>query len=279
MKTKIIKLRDKILKSIKFIIPGIFFFAVLDIFFKSSGFSINAVVTLLLVATLSALWITRQPLTVILTTIFSVGSVSFLLPIGQNYIQQYYIIFVSVLFVITLFGIHRFFSRKPEESEAKEEKIKFIDSGFNLNQSIVMFTIFLLTGGIYGIYTIIGIDTWQMMLFIFMSIYLATYYLTKINFLKSQELELHLDYYRNKTFNFYSFLMGLVVLELTWALTFLPINHLSFGAIILAVYFSFWNVIKKYLRNELTKWKFIKHMIFLLAATIFVIATSRLYIS
>lgn len=277
MKEKLIKLKDTALQSANFIIPGIVFFAVLNVFFKSLGFSINAVIALLLVSVLSALWITRHPLTVIMTTLFSAGSVAFLLTIGQNYIQQYYIIFVSIVFAITLLAVYRFFIKREENPS--EEKIRLIDSGFNLNQSIMMLIIFLNTSGIYGIYTIVGVDTWQMMIFIFISIYLATYYLTKINFFKSQELGLHLDYYRNKTFNFYSFLMGLIVLELTWALTFLPINHLTFGAVILATYFSFWNVIKKYLRNELTKWNFFKHMLFLLVATVFVIATSRLYIS
>lgn len=278
MKDKIIKIKEKAIKSARFVVPGFFFFAILNIFFKSFGFSINAIVSLLVVAILSALWITKyKPLPIILTTLLSAGSVAFLLTIGQNDLQKYYIVFVSVLFTVALFSMYRFFT--PREEKPQEEKIKLIDSGFNLNQSIVMFAIFLTTSGIYGIYTIINIETWQMMIFIFLSIYLATYYLIRINFIKSQELELHLDYYRNRTFNFYSFLMGLTVLELAWAMTFLPINHLTFGAVILATYFSFWNIIKKYLRNELTKRKFINHMTFLLLATIFIIATSRLSIS
>jgi len=264
--------------KLKFVIPGILFYIVLNIFFKSFGFSVSAVVLLFLLSAASAFWITRyRYLPIILSILFAMGSVTFLLSIGESSLQQYFIIFVSLLFVVTMVGLYRFFM--PQEERPREEKIQLIDSGFSLNQAIVIFSLFFLSSGIYGIYIIAGISTWQMMLVMLVGIYLSSYYLIKINFIKSQELELHLDYYRNRTFNFYSFLLALVMIELVWGLIYLPINHLTFGATVLVVFFSYWNIAKSYLRNELTRRKFIVSVAFAALAVVAIFSTSKLYIN
>lgn len=269
---------------VKFIVLGVLFYSLLHSYFKHSGIvSINAFVLLFLLSTFSALWVTKYNfLSIIGTNLLATGSVMFLLTIGKNNIQKHYIIFVSLLFVISLLGSYKFFSVSRKESESElviareEDEVKLLDSGFSLTQSVAMFTIFLLSSGIYGVYMIIGMSVWQMMLLIFISIYLTSYYLIKINFIKSQELGLWLDYYKNRTFNFYAFLMGLIMLELTWAMSFLPINHLTFGAVILATYFSFWSIIKSYLRNELTRVKFMYYVLVLWILILCTLFTSKL---
>ncbi|MFA6897396.1 MAG: hypothetical protein WCQ96_03880 [Patescibacteria group bacterium] len=270
--------RTNLRQAFKFIIPGILFYLVLDMFFKSFGFSASAVILLFLVSATSAFWITNyQYLPVILTVLLAMGSVSFLLTIGQGMLQEYFIFFASFLFVVALMGIYRFFT--PEEERPKEEKSKLLDTGFNLNQSIVLFSLFFLSSGIYGIYTITNIRPWQITLIMFAGIYLSAYYLIRINFLKSRELELHLDYYKNRSFNFYSFLLALVVIELVWVMIFLPINPLTFGAIVLTVFFSYWDIVRNYLRNELTRNKFLGSLLFATAAISVILFTSKLYIN
>jgi hypothetical protein len=270
--------KANLLQTSRFLIPGILFYLVLDMFFRSFGFSINAVILLLLISALSAFWITNYKyLPIILGILLAMSSVSFLLTIGEGIIQEYFILFASGLFSIAMVGLYRFFT--PEEERPAEEKIRFLDSGFNLNQSLVLFALFFLSSGIYGIYTIANIPPFEMNLVMLAGIYLSSYYLIRINFLKSQELELHLDYYKNRSFNFYSLLLALVMIELVWVLTFLPINHLTFGAIILAVFFSYWNIVKNYLRNELTRRKFIIAILFAIIAVSAIISTSRLFIN
>ena len=213
----------------------------------------------------------------ILSILLATGSVAFLLTIGQGSIQQYFIAFASILFIVAMVGLYRFFT--PEEERPQADKVKLLDTGFNLNQTIVMFSLFFLSSGAYGIYSIANIMTWQLLFIIFTGTYLSSFYLTKINFIKSQELELHLDYYKNRSFNFYSFLLALLMIELAWVTIFLPINHLTFGAIVLIIFFSYWNIIKSYLRSELTRRKFIIDLAFMFAGLIAIISTSNLYIN
>jgi len=270
--------RYKLSKMLKFLVPGAVFFVMLNTFFQSFGFSQDAVILLFVVSTFSAFWITKYRfLPIIPSTLLSVGSVMLLLTMGQSTVQKYFILFSSFLFVITLIGLYRFFIPREEQEDA--EKVRLLDSGFNLNQAIMMFSIFFISSGIYGIYTILNIYAWKMMMIILVSTYTASYYLIRINFIKSQELGLHLDYYKNRTFNFYSLLMSILMVELTWAMTFLPINHLTFGAIILAIYYSYWNIIKSYLRNELTRKKFMKYASLMTIAIIFMLLSSNLYIN
>lgn len=283
MKLNLLDLIKKleISQILKFVMPGVFFYVVLDMFFKSFGFSISALVLLFLIAAASAFWITRyQYLPIILSVLFSMGSVTFLLSIGQAAMQQYFIVFVSLLFVVMLIGLYRFFVSRSDDQ--KEKRVQIIDSGFSLNQTLIMFSVFFLSSGIYGIYEIyvVGdIATWQVMLIMLVGIYLSGYYLSQINFIRSQQLELHLDYYKNRAFGFYSFLLAFIMLELTWAMIFLPINHLTFGAIVLAVFYSYWNIIQIYLRNKLTRRIFLSFLAFLIIAVSVIFLTSKLYLN
>lgn len=142
-----------------------------------------------------------------------------------------------------------------------------------------MFSIFFLSSGLYGVYIITALPLWQLVLILLAGIYLASHYLIAINFQKSQQLGLHLDYCKNRAFNFYSFLSTLLMIELAWTLTYLPINHLTFGAIVLAVFFSYWNIIRKHLRSELTRQNLVSHAVFIAFAVTFILSTSRLYLS
>lgn len=267
-------LKDKL----KFLIPGLLFYMTLNLFFKSFGFSLSAVLLLLLISATSAFWIAHhKTLAIIPSILLSSGSMTLLLTIGQGSLQKYFIVFVSVLFIATMIGISRFFT--PTEERPDNQRTPLLDSGFNLNQTIIMFSVFFLSAGIYGIYIITDMRPWQMMLTIFAGIYLSSYYLIKINFIKSQEMELHLDYHKNRTFNLYSFLLALLMIELVWVMAFLPINHLTFGAIILTIFFSYWNIIRNHLRNELTRKKLAGNILFFVLAVSIIILTSRLYIN
>lgn len=264
--------------KIRFLVPGVLFYATLDMFFKSFGFSVSAIILLFLLSGLSAFWITGyQYLPVILSILLSAGSVAFLLTIGQSAMQQAFILFSSLLFVVTMIGLYRFFT--PAAERTPSDRLVLLDSGFNLNQTITMFAVFFLSCGAYGVYSIANIHSWQLLLIMFVGIYLSSFYLARINFLKSQELELHLNYYKNRSFNFYSFLLALLMLELVWVMIFLPINQLTFGAIVLTIFFSYWNIVKSYLRSELTRGTFMRDVLFFVIAVLAILFTSRLYIN
>ena len=111
--------------SIRFIFPGLLFYSILDMFFKSFGFSINALVLLFLLSGFSAYWITGYKyLPMVLSVLLATGSVAFLLTIGQSSIQQYFIAFASLLFIVTMVGLYRFFT--PEEERPAADKVKLL---------------------------------------------------------------------------------------------------------------------------------------------------------
>lgn len=242
----------------------------MEIFFENSS-SFDSLIVLLLLSTLSAFWITKYKfLPIILSLLFSSGSILFLLILGdvsklsllgferlflqqENALQHLYIIASSIIFAFSLIGLERFFLQQEKWLEQREVKINILDSGFNLNQTIILISVFLISSGAYGIYIILDFPAWIIMLTIFLSIFFSTLYLTKINFIKSKASGIHLDSAKNKTFNLYSFLLGFIMLELIWALSFWPANHLVVGSIILSAYYCFWNILKSYLRNNFSK--------------------------
>ncbi len=260
----------------KFIIPTLFFFALLQSLAGSSDFSYSSMLILFTVSALSAFWVTRYrffPITLVI--LFSAGSVLFLITLGKNSFQHIYLIISSLLFMLSLIGLNRFFAQQENWNSKEKKKLKMLESGFTINQTIALLSIFLLSSGIYGIYIDLDLSTWTVMSAVFASIFFTTIYLTRINFLKSKALELHLDSSKNRTFAFYSFLVGFLLAEVIWAISFLPANHLTVGIIVLLLYYFFWNILKSYLRNELTKKIITLNLIFLAVAASIVLATTK----
>lgn len=262
---------------LKLLVPTALFFGELTLFSQSFGLSWQSLLLMLLVAVVSGFWITKQEkLSFLLTLLFSVATVAFLLVIGDNLIKRIYVLFVTALFAVTLYGLRRFFVSRP--AETPPDKLQRIDFGFKINQTIVMLIVFFASAGAYGIYTAFTLAAWQMMLLIFSVVFLSVSYIIRLNFIKSQVLGLHLDSNKNRTFNFYAFLMSLIMIELAWVISFLPVNHLTFGALLVVIFYSFWNLIRMHLRNKLTRDKLLGEMIFLGGAILFILWGSRLSI-
>jgi hypothetical protein len=270
----------KITKHLKFIIPSLIFFIMMEFFFKSLGLSYFSLAALFLISILSAFWITRYRfMPIILVMLFVTGSVLFFLTLGKSSFQNIYIFLSSFLFMLTLIGLNRFFGQQERYAQHEEMKPKVLDSGFNLNQTITLISFFLLSSGVYGIHIDLDFSVWVVMILIFLVAFFSTLYLTKINFLKSKALGLHLDSVKNKTFLLYSFLSGLVAVELIWAMSFLPINHLTLGGIALSLYYTFWNILKNYLRNELSRKVIVFNLMFFAVTTSVILFTSEWDIS
>lgn len=253
----------KIRKYIKLLVPSFIFFAMMEFFFKSAGLSYASLITLFLISISSAFWITRYRfLPIVPIVLFTTGAVLFLITLGENSFQQLYIATSSLIFALALVSLYRFFIQQEKWTRDEKMKPKALDSGFNLNQVIILISIFLISSGAYGLYIDLDLPLWQILLAIFITIFFSTLYLARINFLKSKACELYLDSARNKTFNFYSFLSGLIIVELVWAMSFWPANHLTIGAMILLIYYFCWSILRDYLRNMLLRKTIIFNLLF-----------------
>jgi len=208
-------------------------------------------------------------------TVFTTSIVLFLFTLSKNSFQDSYVIFSSLLFVFALVGLNKFFSQRKKYDYQEVVNKKILCFGFNLNQTIVLFSVFFLSSGIYGIYIDLNFPVWMAMTAVFVGVSILTFYFVKMNFLKNKIAKARMISSADKTFAFYSFLFGLLVAEIFWAMSFLPANHLTVGSIILCFCYAFWSILQERLESKLTrKSVFFKLLFFVVAAGI-ILATSK----
>lgn len=263
-------------KHLKFIIPAIIFYMAMRFFLDNEGMSSPALAVLFLASAASAFWIAKYRfLPVVLIAVFTASNVLFLFTLGKNSFQNSYVIFSSLLFALALVGINKLFSQQEKYDHQEIINKKILYFGFNLNQTIVLFSVFFLSSGIYGIYIDLDFPIWMTMAAIFAGVSILIFYLIKINFLKNKIAKDRMISFADKTFVFYSFLFGFLVAEIFWAMSFLPTNHLTVGSITLCLCYSFWNILRDRLKNEFTKKSVSSNLAFFIIAASVVLATSK----
>ena len=263
-------------KYLKFIIPAVIFYGAMKFFLDNEGISYFALAVLFLISVIGALWVARyRILPIILITIFTTSIVLFLLTLGKNSFQDSYVIFSSLLFTLALVGLNKFFSQRKKYDYQEVVDKKMLYFGFNLNQTIVLFSAFFLSSGIYGIYIDLGFPVWVAMAAIFAGISILTFYFVKMNFLKNKIAKDRMISSADKTFAFYSLLFGFLAAEIFWAMSFLPANHLIVGSITLCLCYSFWSILQDRLESKLTRKSVFLKLAFFAVAVIIIFATSK----
>lgn len=263
-------------KYLKFIIPAVIFYAAMKSFFDNEEAFYLALAVLFSISALSAFRFSRYRISpVVLITIFTASSVLFLFTLGRNNFQDSYITFFSLLFIFALVGISKLFSQQEKYDHQETINKKILYLGFSLNQTVVLFSVFFLASGVYGIYIDLDLPIWIMMAIIFVGISNLTFYLVKINFLKNKIAKDRMIPFADKTSLFYSILFGFLVAEIFWAMSFLPVNHLTVGSTILCLCYSFWNILQDRLNSKLTKKLAFLNLLFLVVAVSVIFATSK----
>ncbi len=263
-------------KYLKFIIPAVIFYAAMRFFLDNEGISYFALAVLFLISVIGAVWVARyRILPIVLITVFTTSIILFLLTLGKNSFQDSYAIFASLLFVFALVGLNKFFSQRKKYDYQEVVNKKTLYFGFNLNQVTVLFSVFFLSSGIYGIYIDLNFPVWIAMTAVFVGVSILTFYFVKMNFLKNKIAKDRMISFADKTFAFYSFLFGFLVAEIFWAMSFLPANHLTVGSVILCLCYSFWNILQDRLNSKLTKKSVFLNLLFLAVAVIIIFATSK----
>ncbi len=253
---------------LKLIIPSILFFIFLKSATEDFNFSREMAAALGLIVISSSFLISPKKhrfLPFIILTIVSTSHLAFLFDSKDGYFKNAYLILFSFIFLLTLTGISIFFSQHHYRQE-KEIKTKLPDMGFNLIKSAVLISVFLWTVGTYGLYLNMELPTYLLMLFILINIILSAYCLFKINRAFQKKTSL---------LWFYSFLLGIIMVELTWAISFWPIGKLTVGAIILANYYIFYNILENYLKNSLNKKVIFSNILFLAIIIISLLFSSQ----
>ena len=240
----------------KLIILSILFFAFLKSATEDFSFSLEMTAALVIIIIGGSFLNSPKKcrfLPFIILTLVSASHLIFLFASKDNYSKDIYLVLFSFIFLMALAGINIFFNRHYRQ-QAKEVKTRFPGIGFNLIKSVIFISIFLWTVGGYGLYLSMEFPTHLLMLIILINIILSTYCLFKIS--RSLQRETPLLW-------FYSFLLGIIMVELIWAISFWPISGLTAGAIILANYYIFHNILENYLKNSLNKKIIFSNILFL----------------
>ena len=249
----------------KVIILSLLFFVFLNSAVENFNFSWEAASALILIA-ISGSFLNSPPkrrfLPTVILVLASASCLIFLFALKGDYLEKFFLGLFSFIFLLALAGINIFFGR------AKEIKTKFPNLGLNIIKSVILISVFLWIAGSYRLYLDLELSTHLIMLIILINVIISTYCLLKINFISQKQKAL-------SSLWFYPFLLGLVMVELTWAISFWPISQFTAGAIILVNYYVFWNILENYLKNSLNKKVVFSNILFLAVIIILLLSSSQ----
>lgn len=108
-------------------------------------------------------------------------------------------------------------------------------------QAVTFITFFLWASGIYGIYLNFNISISSVMILFFIVTVFLFYQTLKISNPKSLCLL------------FFSLVIGLIMTELIWTFSFWPLDHFSIGAMLLVIFWFWWDILGRFLQKKLNK--------------------------
>ncbi len=178
------------------------------------------------------------------------GGIAISFPFTNERIQQIWIIFSLVLLYLALSSAKGFiyFSKQKNLSNTSEKSGE-IDC-LKINQAISFITFFLWTSGISKAYLNFNISVSLAMTLLFVVIVLIFHQSSKIS---NHEFP-HLL--------FYSLVIGFMMTELAWTLSFWPLEHFSIGATLLVIYWFWWDILGRSFKEKLNKKIIFKDLIF-----------------
>ena len=124
-------------------------------------------------------------------------------------------------------------------------------------------TFFLFYAMSYGIYLNFDIPLWVLIVVLTsVTILISFQYLWLINENKKNVLN-------------YSLILGLIMAEIIWVLNFWPFGYLTTGVITLIFYYVFWDLVRSYFLDELSKKRVITNMVFFGILVALVLSSTR----
>ncbi len=188
----------------------------------------------------------------ILPIFFTLSSASLLYLITLAYEQQIFIVLASAMNYLALFGAYRL--RKYEKDQTAK--------GMNMAASSA--TIFFTYASAYGLYLNFLVPLYVLMLVYFFSTLLVSYQYFSI--VKNDGKKLVMVY---------SFLLGLAMTEIVWAMNFWPFGYLTTGVIALILYYMLWSIVQGYFLNMLSQKRAIMNVLFFSILILMVLLTSK----
>jgi len=188
----------------------------------------------------------------ILPIFFTLSSAALLYLITLAYEQQIFIVLASSMNYLALFGAYRLGIYEKDQT-AK-----------GMNMAATSTTIFFIYASAYGLYLNFLVPLYILMLVYFLSTLLVSYQYFSI--IKNNE---------QKVVWTYSFLLGLAIMEIVWAISFWPFGYLTTGVIALILYYILWSIVQGHFLNNLSQKRAIVNIIFFSFLILLVLITSK----
>jgi len=178
------------------------------------------------------------------TDAFVPGLLSFVAPTLLSLIdhpaeRQVFVVLSAVMYYFALLGIYRL-RHAPEDKTAK-----------SFLYSAAMAAMFFFYAGVYGFYLNFSFPLWGLMLIYFLGTALTSY-----------ETFLGVENQERRRMRLYSVLLGLIMGEMAWVMSFWPFGYLTTGVMALIFFFVIWDIALDGFRKKLSLKKAVARILF-----------------
>jgi len=230
--------------KLKPLIYSLIFLFGMEVFFLFNSWSFYVIAILLILAFFQGKKVGGKWIFSFIPSIFVIFSGALFYLVTLSLEKQIFILLSSSIYYLALLGA----SRLKESPTDKTAKGMLIAASFT--------SLFFALTSFYGFYLNFMIPVYGLMLTYFIVSFLVSYQ-TLYLFERSKKMTLS-----------YSFILALVVAEISWALNFWPFGYLTTGVIALILYYVLWEIVRSHFLLILSK----KRIVWQLATFCFVSA-------
>lgn len=235
----------------KSLVFSILFYAIFQLFLAREQFFSWFIMAFLVIAIVGVYKVSeKRGFLMILPLAFAFGSLALFPLVTGTFSQQVYIALAAFGFFMTLLQTSK--------------KIRKIDNElwYKINTSMIFIVMFIWSAGLYGLYLKTTLSLWPLILLILLLVGILYYYAIRVN-----ELEIN-----SKVF---ILLFVIINFEILWSLSFTPFAHLTIGAILLLVNYTFWDILENHCKGNLNKKLLLVDAVFFMAIMGGLLATTK----
>lgn len=192
---------------------------------------------------------------------FLVGSFFVLPLIGSKFFIHFYVVIASFIFWLSFFQLRLFFS----------SEVRLLKISLDLGKSINLIACLLWFSGIYGLYTNFSLPSTLVTFLAVLAVFLLGFHFLKLSLFETSEN----NHSVAPRFILALLVIDIVVLEILWALLFLPFSHLTAGAVMVIIYWVALDIWQGKFRGILSKNFVLNRLVLGTLLVTLVLATSQ----
>ena len=214
-----------------------------------------SVIPLIIISLLASRRLTKRFVDAFIPSLLSLTVPTLLLLIDYSTQRQIFIVISAFMYYFALLGIYRL-RHAPADKTAKA----FL-------YSAAMAAMFFFYAGVYGFYLNFSFPLWGLMLIFFFGTALTSF-----------ETFIGVDKDQRSRVRMYSVLLGFIMGELVWVMSFWPFGYLTTGALSLIFFFVLWDIAVDAFRNKLSLRKAAARLVFFMGLIILLLLSSPWHI-